>query len=106
MAFFASEALVVFDRLPEQDETLTARVALKPTYTALALPDILLTRWAPAVAAEALAILHGMPGQPFSDAAKAQMEHRNFEYLAGLAREESLRGTSMAQMRIQARPFA
>jgi hypothetical protein len=85
---------------------LVAKVALRPTRAATKVDDTLYANWAEGIAAGALRRILSIPGQPFSDDARAGMFYVIFKQHLQTARIEGYRGRSVSAISVLSRPFA
>lgn len=85
---------------------LTARVAVRPTLTAEAVPDDLANDWLEAVVNGAIYNLAKLPSQPFSNPAVAAEALTQVNYHTAQAKLETWRGKGMAEQTVSMRPLA
>ena len=92
---------------PNEDlaDALVVRVALRPTRSAVELPDVLLNEWADAVVAGALYRLHDVPAQPYTNEAKALSYMQRFYLHCTRAKAEANRGRVVSSMSVNMRSF-
>lgn len=90
----------------DEDEVLTARVALKPTRNATSLEDVLYEDWVEAIRDGALYRLHTTPGQSYTDLPAAANRFAGFMQAVSKAKAQATRGRVQADTTVQMRPFA
>lgn len=90
----------------DEENVLTVRAAMRPTRSATQLEDVLFEDWVEVLASGALARLHAMPGQPFTDQVQALNRRGEFQLGIGKAYIESSKGKVRTDLRVTPRPFA
>ena len=85
---------------------LRVTVALRPRRNATQVADLLFHEWAEVVVEGALARIHDIPGQIYTNEQKALVCRQKAMAAIGAARLEATRGRVMSSMSVRQRPFA
>jgi|AntAceMinimDraft_1070359.scaffolds.fasta_scaffold06815_5 hypothetical protein len=88
--------------IPDKRYTMSFRAALKPSRTALSVPDWVYEVWADALVSGAIARLAAIPNKEWSDINAASMHKLMFERAITSARVRDLRGVEST---VKMRPF-
>lgn len=103
------DEVVVLHLFPTPDKDvpggLVVRVATRPTRNATQVHSSLFKEWTEVIVDGALARLHDMPGQPFTNEAKAMLLSQRVRSQTNAARVEALRGRAVSSMSVTMRPF-
>jgi len=91
---------------PDKVYPVNVVVATRPARGATSLEDDLYDRWCETVISGALARIHAIPNQPFSDPAIAQQQQALFMFGANKARMEGSFNRVVSTQRVRSRPFA
>lgn len=95
---------------PVPDESVTAglavRAAFAPSRTATTVPDYLYQYWLEEISAGVVHRLCSMPGQPYTDAAKAKETYSIYNNAVRAAGIEARTGQVASASRVQPRAFA
>ena len=91
---------------PDKAYSLVLEVASRPTRTATALADDLLTLWLEAITAGAIGAGQRIPAQPFTDPAGAGQRYAEFRSHISRARINASMGRVQGTQRVRGRPLA
>lgn len=100
----ASRELMLYPT-PVGEEPLWVRVQLQPTLNANSLTDILVDRYAEALAEGVKSLIKRMPNQPWSDPAGAQLSYQLFQQHISSARIDAEIGSVAQSLSVTPRAF-
>lgn len=86
-------------------DVLTLRVAFKPAVNATTLPALLHTSWAKGFTAGVRGALHSVPGQPFTDVNRAQIELVEYQKTLRAATIQTNTGNIRGNLRVRPNPL-
>lgn len=94
--------------IPDKDVAngLVLQVALKPTRNATRVSSVLFNDYADAIVDGAIGLICMLPGQSYSDPAKAAAYGALARMKAGMARADSVHGRAQSSVSVKMRPFA
>lgn len=102
---YVPEAQVALDPIPDAVYPLTLTLVLQPKVGATVVPDGLLVKWDQTLQHGALAYLFDIPGMPWSDPLKSDMNRRAFQSGINNARADEQREFNAGSQFIRRRPF-
>lgn len=102
---YLPEAQIALDPIPDAAYALALTLVLQPRAGAVELPDQLLVKWDQALQDGALAYLFGIPGQPWTDPARAMVHDRAFRAAIGNAKADEQRAYNQGSVATRRRAF-
>lgn len=102
---YVPEAQLALDPVPDAVYNLTLTLVLQPKAGVTAIPEELLVKWDQVLQDGALAYLLGIPGQPWTNPAQAELQRRRFQAGINNARADEQREFNAGSVMIRRRPF-
>ena len=102
---YVPQAQIALDPIPDQVYDLLVSAIVQPKEQAAQIPEEGLTKYRSGIEAGALAYLHRLPGQPWTNPNEALMRQREFQASVNNARAEVQRGFNTGSVRTRPRAF-
>ncbi len=102
---YVPQAQMALDPIPDRVYSLLVSAIVQPKENAAQVPETGLTKYRTGIEAGALAYLHSLPGQPWSDARMAEFRRREFQSSINNAKAEVQRGFNTGSVRARPRGF-
>jgi hypothetical protein len=102
---YVPQAQIALYPTPDQVYDLLVTAIVQPKENSASLPDTGLVKYRSGIEAGALAYLHSVPGQPWSDAQMAEMRRREFQSSINNAKAEVQRAFNTGSVRARPRGF-
>lgn len=102
---YVPEAMVALNPTPDAIYDLLLTIVVQPTLASNSVPSQLLVRWDRAIKDGALAYLHDIQGQPWSNPEQAQVKQRAFKSAINNARADEQRDYQSGTFIARRRPF-
>jgi hypothetical protein len=102
---YVPQAQIALDPIPDRVYDLLVSAIVQPKENAAQIPETGLTKYRSGIEAGALAYLHSLPGQPWSDPQQAMLRMREFQSSVNNAKAEVQRGFNTGSVRARPRGF-
>jgi hypothetical protein len=102
---YVPQAQIAVFPTPDQVYDLLVSAIVQPKENAAQIPETGLTKYRSGIEAGALAYLHAVPGQPWSDPAQAEYRRREFQSSVNNAKAEVQRSFNTGSVRARPRGF-
>ena len=102
---YVPQAQIALDPLPDQVYDLLVSAIVQPKENAAQIPEDGLVKYRSGIEAGALAYLHALPGQPWTNPNEVQRRQREFQSSVNNARAEVQRGFNTGSVRARPRAF-
>lgn len=102
---YVPQAQFALDPLPDVVYNLLVTAIMQPKEGAISIPETGLIKYRSGIESGALAYLHSVPGQPWSNPALAEVRRREFQSSVNNARADVQRGFNTGSVRAQPRAF-
>ena len=102
---YVPQAQIALDPLPDQVYDLLVSAIVQPKENAAQVPEDGLVKYRSGIEAGALAYLHSLPGQPWTDPNESLRRQREFQASVNNARAEVQRGFNTGSVRARPRAF-
>jgi hypothetical protein len=102
---YVPQAQIALDPVPNDVYDLLVSAIVQPKENAAQIPEIGLTKYRTGIEAGALAYLHAVPGQPWSNPVQAEARRREFQSCVNNAKAEVQRGFNTGSVRARPRAF-
>jgi hypothetical protein len=99
------EGSILLYQTPDKAYDLVVTTQMQPTRDAVELPEALLRKWETMIQCGALAYLLDLPGEPWSNPARARLEGLKFQAGINNAKADEQRGYNTGTVRVRPRPF-